>query len=481
MLRAHRLEREPTATPLVAALEQRPPARRPGVRAPLPAPALGRAAAAGRDRDRARRASRRVVVLDEPTTGLDVVTQARILEEIDRLRRERGVAVVYVTHDLAVVASIADRIAVMYAGRIVEEGPSADVLTRPRHPYTRGLLSSVPDHGQPRRIQSIPGVAVGVGERPPGLRVRAALPAAARACARGDAARSRTWAAGHRVRCFEWRRTPPLEVEELAAPPPAAVGEAPLLVVESLRAEHGGRFDTVVAARDVSFDVLPASASRSWASRAAARRRSRAASSACTRRPRAAILLDGVPLAGRAAARPREARRRIQIVFQNPNDSLNPRHRVGDAIARPARILRDLSAKEAARRGRSPARARAAAGAAGRPLPRRALRRRAAARRDRPGAGRRPGPRRLRRDHVGARRLGAGGGPRAARRAPRRARPRAALHHARPRASSPRSPTACSCSTAARSARTAPSRRCSPVPSTSTRGGSWPLLRACRS
>ncbi|HZB85517.1 MAG TPA: ABC transporter ATP-binding protein, partial [Gaiellaceae bacterium] len=74
----------------------------------------------------------RVVVLDEPTTGLDVVTQARILAEIDRLRRERGVAVVYVSHDLAVVASIADRIAVMYAGRVVEEAPTAALLARPR-------------------------------------------------------------------------------------------------------------------------------------------------------------------------------------------------------------------------------------------------------------------------------------------------------------------------------------------------------------
>ena len=72
-----------------------------------------------------------VVVMDEPTTGLDVVTQARILEEVERLRSERGIAVVYVSHDLAVVASIADRVAVMYEGRIVEEGDATQVITRP--------------------------------------------------------------------------------------------------------------------------------------------------------------------------------------------------------------------------------------------------------------------------------------------------------------------------------------------------------------
>src|SRR5204863_4492688 len=85
-----------------------------------------------------------LVVLDEPTTGLDVVTQARILEEIARLQQESDVALVYVSHDLAVVSSIADRVAVMYAGRIVEEGPTAAIVSVPRHPYSAGLIASVP-------------------------------------------------------------------------------------------------------------------------------------------------------------------------------------------------------------------------------------------------------------------------------------------------------------------------------------------------
>ena len=79
-----------------------------------------------------------VVVLDEPATGLDVVTQARLLDELVRLRREVGVSMIYVTHDLAVVASFADRIAVMYAGRVIEIGPTAEILQSPKHPYTRG-------------------------------------------------------------------------------------------------------------------------------------------------------------------------------------------------------------------------------------------------------------------------------------------------------------------------------------------------------
>ena len=105
-----------------------------------------------------------VIVLDEPTTGLDVITQATILEEVRRLQRELGVALVYVTHDMAAVASVVDRIAVMYAGEIIEEGDVAGVVTYPYHPYSRGLVSSVPDPRTARRLTGIPGVAVSPGE-----------------------------------------------------------------------------------------------------------------------------------------------------------------------------------------------------------------------------------------------------------------------------------------------------------------------------
>ena len=85
-----------------------------------------------------------MLICDEPTTALDVTVQAQILEVIGRLREEQGIALVLITHDLGVVAGTVDRVAIMYAGRVVEEGPLATVFAAPRHPYTRGLLASLP-------------------------------------------------------------------------------------------------------------------------------------------------------------------------------------------------------------------------------------------------------------------------------------------------------------------------------------------------
>ena len=112
-----------------------------------------------------------VLIADEPTTALDVTVQAQILELIDRLRQERGMAVLLITHDLGVVAGRADRVAVMYAGQVVEEARTADLFTAPAHPYTRGLLASVPRIGGAlRRLSPIPGTVPSPAEWPSACR-----------------------------------------------------------------------------------------------------------------------------------------------------------------------------------------------------------------------------------------------------------------------------------------------------------------------
>ena len=110
-----------------------------------------------------------LLIADEPTTALDVTVQAQVLALLDELRRERGLALVFITHDFGVVAQLCDRVAVMYAGRIVETGTTAEVLARPRHPYTRRLIACVPEPGGGRRtLDAIPGLPPPLDALPPG-------------------------------------------------------------------------------------------------------------------------------------------------------------------------------------------------------------------------------------------------------------------------------------------------------------------------
>ena len=114
-----------------------------------------------------------LIIADEPTTALDVTVQGQILYEMQRLVRETGAALVWITHDLSVVAGLADRVAVMYAGRIVEQGRTDDVLHAPRHPYTQGLLDSVPANNIGRaRLRQIPGMTPSLARLPAGCSFR---------------------------------------------------------------------------------------------------------------------------------------------------------------------------------------------------------------------------------------------------------------------------------------------------------------------
>ena len=111
--------------------------------------------------------SPRLLIADEPTTALDVTIQKQILDLLARLQRELGLALLFITHDLGVVAQVASRLAVLYAGRIVEEGPARDVLTRPRHPYTEGLLAASPSLRR-KQLVPIPGAVPRLDALPPG-------------------------------------------------------------------------------------------------------------------------------------------------------------------------------------------------------------------------------------------------------------------------------------------------------------------------
>ena len=142
-----------------------------------------------------------LIIADEPTTALDVTIQGQILHEVQKLCRETGTALIWITHDLSVVAGLADRICVMYSGRIVEAGSTDDVLDRPAHPYTRGLIGSIPGHnrrGQP--LAQIPGMAPSLLNVPEGCAFRTRCAIAGEACSRAPEVSEP--APGRLVRCF---------------------------------------------------------------------------------------------------------------------------------------------------------------------------------------------------------------------------------------------------------------------------------------
>ncbi len=124
-----------------------------------------------------------LIICDEPTTALDVSIQAQILAEMKALARDLGTAMIWISHDLATVSSLASRILVMYAGRIIEEGPTADVLRGPRHPYTQGLLNSLPANSEPGRdLTQIPGATPSLLRLPPGCAFAPRCARASEAC-----------------------------------------------------------------------------------------------------------------------------------------------------------------------------------------------------------------------------------------------------------------------------------------------------------
>jgi dipeptide transport system ATP-binding protein len=139
----------------------------------------------------------RLLIADEPTTALDVTIQAQVMDLLARLQREQGLSLVMITHDLAVVAEMAQRVAVMYAGQVVEQGAVDGVLNAPRHPYTAALLAALPEHNRGvRRLAALPGLVPGRHDRPHGCLF------APRCAQVADRCRGERPALAEGVRCF---------------------------------------------------------------------------------------------------------------------------------------------------------------------------------------------------------------------------------------------------------------------------------------
>jgi oligopeptide/dipeptide ABC transporter ATP-binding protein len=153
-----------------------------------------------------------LLIADEPTTALDVTIQAQILDLMLSLQRELGMAIILITHDLGVIAQVCDEVVVMYAGRVAEKGPVDEIFRRPTHPYTRGLLASIPRLSTARksRLPTIEGAVPSLGEMPAGCRFQNRCPYVEQRC-RDARPPLEEVASGHNVSCVRWRELPPFE------------------------------------------------------------------------------------------------------------------------------------------------------------------------------------------------------------------------------------------------------------------------------
>jgi peptide/nickel transport system ATP-binding protein len=285
-----------------------------------------------------------VIVCDEPTTGLDVTTQARVLQTIRELCQSHNVAALYVSHDLAVVAELADHVAVMYAGRIVERGPRDAIFSTPRHPYTRKLLRAVPDLEGKRAVVGIPGRAPLPGNRPDGCFFAPRCDLAIDRC-KESFPEATAFESEHLVHCFRAADAPaelPTVGEESAATQPGDV----VLSVTSLDAKYGSHQTLHDVEVSVSRNECVALVGESGSGKTTLARCIAGLHSDYT----GDVVLDTKRLPESARKRSSQARKEIQYVFQNPYASLNPRRTVGQTIARQLQLFFPGSSRDTARR-----------------------------------------------------------------------------------------------------------------------------------
>lgn len=273
-----------------------------------------------------------VIVLDEPTTGLDVSTQEHVLKTIRQLTRDHGVAALYITHDLAVVADLADDVAVMYAGRVVEQGEVAEIFGNPAHPYTRHLVAAAPDIAGKKQIVGLSGRAPSPGKRPMGCSFAPRCELAADKCREAFPPHVRI-SDTHSAACIKIGKRG--ETTAHTSPSIQSVSQGDVIIeVRNVSAGYSGT--TVV--HDVSLTLRKGECLALVGESGSGKTTVSRAIGGLHREWTGSILLNGVPLRSAARQRSVEDRLGIQYVFQNPYGSLNPRRTVGDSIARPLLI-----------------------------------------------------------------------------------------------------------------------------------------------
>ena len=271
-----------------------------------------------------------IIVLDEPTTGLDVTTQAHVLETVRELCKEHDVGAVYVSHDLAVVSALAQRVLVMYAGRVVETGPAGLVFTRPGHPYTRRLVEAIPDIAARLALEAIPGHVPPPGRRPSGCVFVPRCTFAVPVCSRAEPPPV-DLEPEHSVLCVRASEVASFDLKLATLPDASSEGAEPVLVVRGLSAFHGDR----EVVRDASLELGPREC-LAIVGESGSGKTTLARAIMGLHVPRSGeVAFAGDVLSPSLRKRSAASRRGLQYIFQSPYNSLNPRRTIGEIVRVP--------------------------------------------------------------------------------------------------------------------------------------------------
>ncbi len=310
----------------------------------------------------------RLVVLDEPTTNIDVTTQAVILDMVQELVRDQDTAVIYVTHNLGVVSKICDRVAVLYAGELVEEGPTSKIYQTPSHPYTLGLLKSVPRLGENKRhsrLHTIQGNIPHPSLRPPGCIFRVRCPIATQICEESPPLFA--IAGKHYTRCHRWKEMVDRNVDPFPDLPTiyhhkrSTLSEQPILRLEDVKARfepprsirvqwHGETTRKIRAVNGINLQISQGQTLGLVGESGSGKTTLARAIIGLIKDAEGQYFFHGAPLPIALEQRESTILREIQMVFQNPGDAFNPYLTIGKSLQRPLQRLLGLEPAQAKKR-----------------------------------------------------------------------------------------------------------------------------------
>jgi peptide/nickel transport system ATP-binding protein len=288
-----------------------------------------------------------LLILDEPTTGLDATVEAEVLDLVRNLRDEYNTSVLFISHNLGAIRSMCDRVGVLYAGKLVEEGDAQQVFDDPQHPYTVGLLRCLPRHGSRKsaqRLETIPGFLPLLGTELPTCVFVDRCPLASEVC-HTDAPEWKNYD-GRMVRCHHVDKVGQLVAADLPKGTQVAVdrSSAPLLKLDGVSKTFDQGGHQVKAVRDVSIELFGGE-TLGLVGESGSGKTTLAHTILGIHAPDTAdtITFNGKPLKPGTRSRPKDQVRGIQIVFQNPDSALNRRHSVRRIIGRSLQRLAGLS------------------------------------------------------------------------------------------------------------------------------------------